>query len=76
MNKLNTLKLGVYKHYKGNKYLVIGLAKHSETLEHMVVYTTLYDNQESKMWIRPLTMFFEEIEINGIKQARFTYQDN
>ena len=76
MNKLNILKLGVYKHYKGNKYLVIGLAKHSETLEQMVVYTTLYDNQESKMWIRPLTMFFEEIEINGIKQARFKYQDN
>lgn len=72
---MNTLKLGIYKHYKGNKYLVIGQAKHSETLEELVVYITLYDNSESKIWVRPLQMFLGEVNVNGIKQSRFTHQD-
>jgi hypothetical protein len=54
---MQKLQMGVYKHYKGNKYLVLGVAKHSETLEDLVVYTTLYENEKSAMWVRPLKMF-------------------
>jgi hypothetical protein len=67
------LKMGVYQHYKGNKYLVMGIAKHSETLEKMVVYVTLYENEESKLWARPLAMFLEEVEYEGVKQPRFKF---
>lgn len=67
------LKMGVYKHYKGNKYLVIGIAKHSESLEDLVVYIPLYDNEMSKIWVRPLAMFEEEIEWEGKKMPRFEY---
>ncbi len=67
------LKMGVYQHYKGNKYLVMGIAKHSETLEKMVVYVTLYENEESKLWVRPLAMFLEEVEYEGVKQPRFKF---
>ena len=69
-------KLGIYQHYKGNKYLVIGVAKHSETLEELVCYITLYDNEESKIWVRPLAMFMEEVEIDGTKKPRFTFLSN
>ena len=71
---MNNCKLGVYKHYKGNKYEVIGCARHSETLEVMVVYKALYDSEES-LWIRPKQMFFEDVEINGIRLPRFSYID-
>lgn len=65
------MKKGKYKHYKGNEYEVIGVAKHSETMEEMVVYRALYDNNE--LWVRPLKMFTEEIEIDGKKTPRFKY---
>lgn len=65
--------MGVYQHYKGNKYLVMGIAKHSETLEKMVVYVTLYENEESKLWVRPLAMFLEEVEYEGVRQPRFKF---
>jgi hypothetical protein len=65
------LKLGKYKHYKGNEYEVIGMAKHSETQEDMVVYKALYgDNQ---IWVRPLKMFIEEVEVDGKMISRFEY---
>lgn len=67
------LKLGKYKHYKGEEYRVIGVAKHSETLEDLVVYESLYQNEESKLWVRPLAMFTEEVEIEGGKVERFEY---
>lgn len=67
------IKLGVYRRYKGNHYLVIGVAKHSETLEDLVVYVSLYQNEKSQMWVRPLQMFLEEIEVGGVKQPRFKY---
>jgi len=67
------LKIGRYKHYKGNLYRVIGVAKHSETLEDLVIYETLYDNPKSKLWVRPLKMFLEEVEVNGKKIPRFQY---
>ena len=65
------LKLGKYKHYKGNEYEVIGVAKHSETLEELVVYRALYGNHD--LWVRPIEMFTEEVEVNGKKIPRFDY---
>ncbi len=62
-------KPGIYKHYKGNNYEVIGVAKHSETLEDMVVYKTLYDNPISKLWVRPKDMFEENVD----DKPRFDY---
>jgi len=60
----------VFKHYKGNKYKVIEIATHSETLEKMVVYKALYGNGE--VWVRPLEMWNEEVEFEGKKVRRFT----
>ena len=65
------IKLGKYKHYKGKEYKVIGIAKHSETLEDLVVYRALYGNQD--LWIRPLNIFIEEVKIDGKKIPRFEY---
>ena len=67
------IKLGKYRHFKGNEYNVIAVAKHSETLEDMVVYEALYDNKVSKIWVRPLKMFLETIEKNGETFKRFEY---
>lgn len=67
----NIIPGGIYKHYKGNKYHVIGIAKHSETLEELVVYEALYDNPTSKLWVRPKKMFLGEVEIDGEKKSRF-----
>lgn len=65
------LKLGKYKHFKGNEYEVVGIAKNSETLEEYVVYKALYG--DCGLWIRPLKMFTEIVEKDGIKQERFRY---
>ncbi|WP_418420674.1 DUF1653 domain-containing protein [Anaerotruncus colihominis] len=62
---------GRYRHFKGNEYEAIGLARHSETLEQLVVYRALYG--EGGLWVRPLDMFMEEIERDGKRIARFTY---
>ena len=62
---------GKYRHHKGNFYRVLGVAKHSETLEDLVVYEALYDNPRSKLWVRPKKMFLEEVEVNGKKVPRF-----
>lgn len=71
---MGKLKLGKYQHSKtGNFYQVIGVAKHSETLEEFVVYECLYENPRSKIWIRPLKMFMEEVEINGTRVPRFKF---
>ncbi len=67
------LKKGIYRHFKGNEYEVLDLALHSETQEPFVVYRALYG--EGKLWVRPLTMFTEEVdkpELN-YKGPRFTY---
>ncbi len=69
LNKM--IKIGKYRHYKGNEYEVIDVAKHSETLEDMVVYRALYGNHD--LWVRPLKMFIEEVSINGKKIPRFEY---
>jgi len=60
---------GKYKHYKGNEYEVIGTAKHSETEEDLVVYFSV--KNPGQLWVRPLAMFNEEIELNGGKIQRF-----
>ena len=69
------LEKGKYKHYKGNFYEVLGIARHSETLEELVVYKALYESEFSKdaLWVRPLAMFLEEVEINGEKVPRFEF---
>lgn len=67
---------GVYNHYKNKKYKVLEIAIHSETLEQMVVYEALYDNPKGKIWVRPLKMFFEEVEVNGRKVSRFELLDS
>ncbi|MDD5437797.1 MAG: DUF1653 domain-containing protein [Patescibacteria group bacterium] len=64
-------KLGRYRHYSGKEYEVIGIAHHSETLEELVVYKALYDAR--LIWVRPLGMFLEEVEVEGDKVPRFDY---
>ncbi|MGD9129260.1 MAG: DUF1653 domain-containing protein [Candidatus Woesebacteria bacterium] len=63
------MKLGTYKHYQGKYYQVIGIAKHSETLEEMVVYQDM--NDKDKIWVRPKKMFEEKVEVDGKKIPRF-----
>ena len=65
------IKPGIYEHYKGNRYQVIGIANHSETLEKMVVYKALYG--EGEFWVRPLSMWEELVEVNGKQVPRFRY---
>lgn len=68
------IKTGVYRHSKsGKEYRVIGVAKHSETLEEFVVYEALYKNPESKLWVRPIDMFIEKVEIDVKKVPRFVW---
>ncbi len=66
------IKPGIYRHYKGNEYRVHFVGKHSETLEEFVVYETLYDNPESKLWVRPMALFTDEVEWEGKLVPRFT----
>lgn len=65
------IKLGKYRHFKGNEYEVVGIAKHSETLEEMVVYRALYG--DGGMWVRPAEMWEETVERDGQIFKRFTY---
>lgn len=68
------MKLEKYQHSKnGNFYRVIGIATHSETLEDLVVYECLYENPESKLWVRPMKMFLEKVKINGKSVPRFRF---
>jgi hypothetical protein len=60
---------GRYRHYKGNDYEVIGLARHSETEEILVVYRCCYGDES--LWVRPLAMFAESVTLNGKSVARF-----
>ena len=65
-------KPGMYRHYKGNNYRVLGLARHSETLEPLVVYQALYG--ERGTWVRPAAMFLEMVDVNGLAVPRFVRQ--
>ena len=68
---MTSIPTGRYRHYKGHDYEVIGVARHSETEEELVVYRTLYG--DFSLWVRPLAMFTEEIEIDGRRVKRFAY---
>ena len=65
------IKKGRYRHFKGNEYEVLYLARHSETLEDMVVYQALYG--EHGIWVRPASMWNETVERDGNTYKRFTY---
>lgn len=65
------IRLGRYRHFKGGEYEVIGVARHSETLEEMVVYRALYG--EKGLWVRPASMWDETVERDGKCFKRFTY---
>lgn len=65
------IKLGKYRHFKGNEYEVVAIAKNSETLEEMVVYRALYGERE--LWVRPASMWEETVERDGKIYKRFTY---
>jgi hypothetical protein len=73
---MKKIKSGKYQHYKGNYYEVIGTAHHTETNEEVVVYRALYDSDEfgnKALWVRPLKMFLEEVEVNGKVVPRFKF---
>ncbi|MCP4636133.1 MAG: DUF1653 domain-containing protein [Methyloversatilis sp.] len=61
---------GRYRHYKGGEYEVVGVVRHSETLEPMVLYRPLYN--DSGLWVRPFDMFVGQVEIGGVVLQRFT----
>jgi hypothetical protein len=67
---LITTPLGLYRHYKGGEYEVIGTVRHSETLEPLTLYRALYGEQG--LWVRPAAMFNETVVIGGVMQLRFT----
>lgn len=66
-----SLKIGIYEHYKGYRYTVLYIARHSESLEEIVVYQALYGSKE--IWVRPLVMFLEDVIINNQKTPRFRF---
>ena len=71
---MNPITLGVYRHYKGNQYEVVGFAKHSETLEDMVIYKALYN--EHGTWVRPVSMWDNDIEVDGKVVKRFEFMSD
>ena len=68
---MREIRLGKYRHFKGNEYEVVAVGKHSETLEDYVIYRALYG--EGGYWVRPLSMFFEDVERDGKVFPRFEY---
>lgn len=68
---MEPLKPGRYRHFKGGEYELIGTAKHSETLEPMVVYRALYG--EGGLWVRPAAMWTEQVEREDYSGPRFVY---
>ena len=75
MTTSHTPRIGIYRHYKGKMYEVLGVARHTETPEKFVVYRALYRTRFGKesLWIRPIKMFMEKVEIDGKMFARFQF---
>lgn len=76
---MKEIKLGKYKHYKGNEYEVIGFAKHTETLEDLIIYKPLYKSkilEKNVTWARPKKIFLENVNINREEIPRFKYIKN
>lgn len=71
---MSAVKPGLYRPFKGNYYQVIGTARHSETMEELVVYRALYG--ERGLWVRPASMWNELVERDGRTVKRFTYMGN
>lgn len=69
LSPLPAIASGRYRHYKGGEYEVVGVVRHSETLEPMVLYRPLYN--DSGLWVRPYDMFVGLVEIDGVPQLRF-----
>ena len=69
-----TIKPGRYRHFKGKEYEVIGTARHSETLEELVVYRALYD--DGGLWVRPAAMWSETVDRDGYRGPRFIPEDD
>jgi hypothetical protein len=67
---LPSIRSGRYRHYKGGEYEVLGVVRHSETLEPLVLYRPLYN--DSGLWVRPFAMFLETVEVGGEAVRRFT----
>jgi hypothetical protein len=71
-----TLLPGEYEHYKGGRYRVLGVGRHTETDEYYVVYVPLYEAEDRPdFWLRPYDMFTSAVEINGVQLPRFQYVD-
>lgn len=62
---------GIYLHYKNKRYKVIGLVRHSETQEELVLYETLYENSAGRLWVRPKIMFLEDVKTPDYEGRRF-----
>lgn len=68
---MKRIEPGLYKHYKGQIYEVLGVARHSETLEELVVYKATYQPEEENLWVRPRAMFEEMVVVEGKEMSRF-----
>ncbi len=75
MKSQDVVKGGVYQHYKGKRYKLIDVVRHSETLEELVLYETLYENELGRLWVRPKTMFLENLS-DGRPRFKFVGNDN
>jgi hypothetical protein len=70
---MNDIKKGIYKHYKGKEYEVLGVVRHSETLDILILYKALYQAEGENLWVRPKAMFFEKVTVEGVEMDRFQY---
>jgi hypothetical protein len=76
---MSSISSGFYRHYKGKVYMVLAIAKHSETLENLIMYRAMYDDEKFgpyAYWVRPVEMFLEEVEVDGQMVPRFTRMDD
>jgi len=74
LNKADEIPLGIYRHYKNKEYELLGIATHSETEEKLAVYRPLYG--DCALWVRPLDMFLETVEIDGEIVPRFQHSES